>query len=157
MVVEKKFLCDEMLKRVGRWLRAAGYDTLIEKDGTPDRDLIDLAQREGRLLITRDTKMIEYRQAEDIVVLLKSNAVEECIAELSQRLSIDWLYRPFSRCLECNGLLEQIELSEGSGVPKEALERGTRAYRCAGCGKLYWEGSHVRRMRGKLEKWSKNP
>ena len=28
-----RFLCDEMLKGVGRWLRAAGYDTVIAAGG----------------------------------------------------------------------------------------------------------------------------
>jgi uncharacterized protein with PIN domain len=28
-------LCDEMLKGLGRWLRAAGYDTVIAAAGFP--------------------------------------------------------------------------------------------------------------------------
>ena len=157
MVNGMKFVCDEMLKRVGRWLRAAGYDTLIEPDATSDRVLIALARGQDRLLITRDTKLMEFRQAAAVVVLLQSNSVEGCVTELSQRLSVNWLHRPFSRCLECNGLLAAAGEEDHHLVPPEALARGTRVFRCRDCHRLYWEGGHVRRMRAKLEKWSKNP
>lgn len=92
-----KFLCDEMLKRLGRWLRAAGYDTVIEGDGVSDRDLIQRAVREGRLLITRDRKLMEFREAPGVVILLRSNAVQDCIQELTGRLGIDWTFQPFTR------------------------------------------------------------
>ncbi|MFC1747188.1 Mut7-C RNAse domain-containing protein [Pseudomonadota bacterium] len=54
METNRKFLCDEMLQRVGRWLRVAGYDTLIAVPGTPDRELIALAQQTDCTFITRN-------------------------------------------------------------------------------------------------------
>ncbi|OGT19522.1 MAG: hypothetical protein A2V90_02675 [Gammaproteobacteria bacterium RBG_16_57_12] len=151
-----KLLCDEMLKRLGRWLRAAGYDTVLDEDGTTDRELIERAQREGRWLITRDAKLMEYRHARQTVVLLLANSVEDCALELRHKLAIDWLYRPFSRCLECNATLVVAAAQEDlARVPREALARGTEVFRCSGCQRLYWQGSHVRRMRAKLEKWAK--
>ena len=54
-------LCDRMLIRLGRWLRAAGYDTEIAADAIADRLLLDHAIREGRLLLTRDRKLAEHR------------------------------------------------------------------------------------------------
>ena len=44
-----KFLCDEMLKRLGQWLRVAGYDVLMLPDGTSDRELIQRAVEEHRV------------------------------------------------------------------------------------------------------------
>jgi uncharacterized protein with PIN domain len=34
-----RFLCDEMLAGLGRWLRIAGYDAAIAGPGRRDRDL----------------------------------------------------------------------------------------------------------------------
>ena len=47
-----KFVCDEMLKRLGQWLRVAGYDVLILPDGTDDRVLLERAERDQRLLLS---------------------------------------------------------------------------------------------------------
>ena len=54
---EPRLLCDEMWQGLGRWLRAAGYDTLIIDEGRSDQTLVDLAQRIKRVLLTRDRAM----------------------------------------------------------------------------------------------------
>ncbi|MDX1250836.1 MAG: Mut7-C RNAse domain-containing protein [Gammaproteobacteria bacterium] len=148
-----KFLCDEMLKRLGRWLRAAGYDTVIEGDGVSDRDLIQRAVREGRLLITRDRKLMEFREAPGVVILLRSNAVQDCIQELTGRLGIDWTFQPFTRCLVCNTPLTEAAPEQWCDVPHRSRVTINHLFYCPQCGKVYWEGSHVRRMHGKLTAW----
>jgi hypothetical protein len=52
-----RFLCDEMLGRLARLLRAAGYDTYLAAKAEPDDELIRLARREGRILVTRDKRL----------------------------------------------------------------------------------------------------
>ena len=52
-----RFLCDEMLLRLARLLRAAGYDTYLASGGEPDAALLKLAREEGRMLITRDKRL----------------------------------------------------------------------------------------------------
>src|SRR5438128_10712908 len=49
-----RLYCDEMLARLGRWLRAAGYDTAIAAGGLPDAALIARCAAEARILVTRD-------------------------------------------------------------------------------------------------------
>ena len=149
-----KFLCDEMLKGLARWLRAAGYDTAMEPAGTPDRILIGRAQKEQRILLTRDRKLLEYKTAGDFVVLLKCNAVDECIDELSTKLSIDWLYRPFSRCLNCNTPLIEAKPEQWQQVPEFSRQQATLLRYCPNCRQLFWDGSHEKRMRSRLEQAS---
>jgi uncharacterized protein with PIN domain len=147
------FLCDEMLHRLGRWLRAAGYDTRIAGGARPDRDLLAEARREGRLLITRDRKLTEHRGAAATVVLLSCNSVDACARELSRQLPVDWLYDPFSRCLECNQPIVTASAEQARLAPSSVRERGGDVYHCRRCGRLYWEGGHVQRMRHRLETW----
>jgi hypothetical protein len=44
-----KFLCDVMLARVARWLRAAGYDTALAEVKVLDKELLARAIKEERL------------------------------------------------------------------------------------------------------------
>lgn len=148
-----RLICDEMLTRLGRWLRAAGYDTLIAAPGMADRQLIDRARRDGRRLISRDRKLLEFKGAEEVVLLLADGDMDGWAVELAVRLRIDWLYRPFSRCLICNG-----ELLPGAGayagqlpayVPAEKIP----TFHCPACAKAFWLGGHSQRMRRRLAAW----
>lgn len=129
-----KFICDQMLARLGRWLRAAGYDTVIIGQSMPDKEILALAIAEDRMLLTRD----RYFEGKHNAIYLLGNSVEECAAQLSRELKMDWLAAPFTRCLECNTSLISEEM--GTFCPK--------------CQKHYWEGSHTRRMLTTLTHWN---
>ncbi len=149
-----KFLCDEMLQRLGRWLRAAGYDTLIESDGRDDYSLLKQAQEEQRLLITRDRGLKKFRRADGNVVLLECNGLEDCVADLSHKLPIDWLHKPFSRCMVCNTPLTETSEAQKQRLPEDQRGQGAgESYYCPGCEKVYWSGSHVRHMHDRLAGW----
>ena len=149
-----RFYCDEMLKRLGRWLRAAGYDTRIQANGGSDSTMLQAARDEGRLLVTRDRKLLEFRHAAGTVILLRGNTLNDCIAGLSAQLQLDWLYRPFSRCLVCNTELVEADDKTSDSMPEGAKAYAPRLYWCAACTRLYWEGGHVRRMRARLVAWN---
>ena len=142
-----------MLIRLGRWLRAAGYDTVIAEAATSDRQLLDRAIREGRQLITRDRKLAEHRGAWNRVVILEANDMADCVREVSQRLAIDWLYDPFSRCLLCNRRLVQASADRNQRVPKTSMVTADVIHWCPDCDKVYWPGGHVQRMRTRLARW----
>ncbi len=149
-----KFLCDEMLQRLGRWLRAAGHDTLIESDGRDDYSLLKQAQEEQRLLITRDRGLKKFRHADGNVVLLECKGLEDCVADLSHQLDINWLYKPFSRCMVCNTPLTDTSEAQKQRLPEDQKgEQAGESYYCPGCEKVYWSGSHVRHMRDRLTDW----
>lgn len=149
----RRLLCDEMLKGLARWLRAAGYDTEMCEPGTSDRLLIHKARDESRLLVTRDRKLLEHKEATDIIVLLQANELEECVREISKRLTIHWLLNPFSRCLVCNQVLEPATPEQLLTIPDESLQYNDPILYCNRCDKVYWQGSHVKRMRRRLEQW----
>lgn len=150
-----RFLCDEMLKGLARWLRAAGYDTKICASGVPDQLVLQSAISENRLLITRDHKLMEFRDAENRVIWLECNDTESCIAALTNKLPINWLLDPFSRCLQCNTPLAEAERKKISRVPEESRKLAHPLMYCPVCDKVYWEGSHVERMRRQLHSWAR--
>lgn len=151
---EPRFLCDEMLQRLGRWLRAAGYDTAIALAGVEDRDLVQQANDEARLLLTHDRHMAKFRNGQGRIVLLEQNTLNDEVAELSDRFVINWQLRPFSRCLVCNTPLVPATACQREQLPEGALKVSDEVRYCPHCDKLYWDGSHTRRMRHTLQNFS---
>jgi uncharacterized protein with PIN domain len=148
-----KFLCDEMLTGLGRWLRIAGYDTLIIETIMNDQEILHLALQENRLLLTRDRHFLNMG-SQDSVIYLNSNTMEECVAELTKKLKINWLFSQFSRCIVCNTpFIEadpQLILEQ---APPDVQNSSTKFWYCPNCQKLFWEGSHTERMYKQLQKW----
>lgn len=144
-----------MLARLGRWLRAAGYDTLIAGDVPDDRVLLDTALAEGRVLLTRDRALAGHGQAKARVVRLESDRVPDQARELRQRIGVDWLYDPFTRCIVDNTPLRPAEGHETDAIPLKARALGGPFRACPACGRLYWQGSHHRRMARRLETWQR--
>lgn len=155
MEMSNRFLCDEMLRGLARWLRTAGYDVSVANTGETDQGLLERAIEDNRIVLTRDRKMMEMRKARDRVVLLNCNSISECVADLNTQLPINWLLAPFSRCLLCNVPIVKIEHCHQLGLPPDILKNAKDVYCCPKCGKVYWEGGHVKRMRHQLEKFAK--
>jgi uncharacterized protein len=150
-VISPRFVVDTMLGRLARWLRAMGYDTLYPGQ-CADRELLRIARAEERLLVTRDRMLA--RLAHPRGCLIVAEEVDEQIVETVAQLALapaetDWL----SRCLECNGLLEQRDKAALSDlVPDHVLATQSEFMGCPGCGRIYWSGSHADRMLARLSR-----
>lgn len=143
-----------MLAGLGKWLRAAGYDTRIINDRTDDQSILELALKENRLLLTRDHHFITLKPENHKVVFLKGNSIKTCIAELNEKLSINWLLHPFSRCLVCNSPFEEPDKELICKLVPADVRISSNAFSyCPHCKKIYWEGSHTKRMLKQLRKW----
>lgn len=151
----QRFLCDEMLVRLGRWLRAAGYDTVIAGPGMPDRALLERTLREQRLLITRDHKFTEFRDAGQNVLLLRGNDMDQWANRLGRLRIVEWLHNPFSRCLLCNHLLKPGPGAHGNQLPAYVVAESIPCRHCPACRRAFWAGGHSERMRRRLAQWQK--
>lgn len=145
-----RFLCDEMLGRLARYLRAAGYDTHLAATGTADRDLLQQAIAEGRHFLTCDRLILDHRAANGVACLLAPGPLEALAAAVAARYGIDWLRAPFTRCLVDNTPLADADHRAHPHLPPDLAGRTVR--RCPSCGRFYWFGSHCRRMRQQLER-----
>jgi uncharacterized protein with PIN domain len=148
-----RFLCDQMLIRLAHWLRAAGYATLVAHQRARDRSLVARAMIDGRVLLTRDSKLREIRDAGDCAVLLRGETLQDWVREITPRFALDWLARPFSRCLVCNTVLQPAPELARARLPDAVRATVPEINHCRQCDKLYWPGGHVRRMLRQLESW----
>jgi uncharacterized protein len=149
-----KFLCDQMLANLAPWLRAAGYDTLIVHPKMSDREILQQAVKEGRYLLTRDRHFLEMDDPNKKIVFLPGETLEELATHLKSITHLNWLARPFSRCLLCN---EELTFPDPEivkrQVPDQILAQERRFWYCKHCNKVYWEGSHTKRMFAQLQAW----
>lgn len=148
-----QFLCDAMLGGLARWLRAAGYDSLLAEAGWPDRALVELCAREDRVLLTKDRELGLIAREAVPVLLLVARSIDGNARELREVLGVDWQHAPFTRCLVDNALLETAEPHHAERVPPTSRTRGGPLRTCPTCGRLYWAGGHVRRMQRRLTLW----
>src|SRR5512132_4262122 len=132
----RRFLCDEMLSGLARWLRIAGYDTATVEPGLPDRLVLARAIAERRTMLTGDRRILHMRGSRGCVLVLSSNGVDACARELTDQLGLDWHFDPFSRCVLCNLRLESAGDNERARLPpavgrlarlSQTRERHTRA------------------------------
>jgi uncharacterized protein with PIN domain len=150
---ELRLLCDEMLKGVGRWLRAAGYDVAIVDDGADDHQLLARARAERRVLLTCDRRLARRSEDDAGVLVLGTEHPDGAALELSERLGIEWLHAPFTRCLVDNAPLMPASEEELARIPASARDGDAPILRCPRCHRVYWQGSHVRRMQTRLARW----
>lgn len=100
-----RFLCDEMLGHLCRYLRAAGYDTLLASNGASDADLLQQCHTEKRYFLTQDTLIPEHKAANGIALILPHAPLDELAARVGEYYRLDWTARAFSRCLLDNSPL----------------------------------------------------
>ena len=139
------FSCDDHLRRLARWLRAAGFDVAWEKE-IDDAVLVRRCREEGRILLTLDRRLTRERRVE--VCLLPSHDPIEQLRHAKERYDLDLLARAFTRCPVCNTSLKE---TKDVDVPDRVRETCDRFWSCDSCGRAYWEGDHVRHMRERFE------
>lgn len=148
-----RFVCDVMLARLARYLRAAGYDTLLAEGHERDAQIVSRAVEQDRWLLTLDRRIIEHKAGQGRVLLLVHGTVEQQARWLAAQLGLDWLAKPFSRCLVDNELLIHAPSDQLVQVPDFIRSTETAFMTCPDCGRVYWSGSHHRRMQATLESW----
>ena len=144
---DPRFVADVHLGKLARHLRMAGFDTLWGNDWDDDRIVRDsLADR--RTILTRDKGMLRRREVER-GYFVRATQGEAQLAEVVRALQLESLVAPFTRCRECNTLLEAVDKAQVvEMLPEKVRGFYDRFKRCPGCGRIYWEGTHFARMRG---------
>ena len=152
-----KFIADGMLGKLTRWLRMLGQDVKYSNQ-SEDEELIMTANKEQRVLLTRDLELYQRAIAKGIDAFYVEGRTEaEKLAELAKRfdfpLTID-LKR--SRCPRCNTKIRPTPKEKLAGkVEKNTFIYYDEFWKCSKCGHIYWQGAHWEGIRVTLEKAKK--
>ena len=148
--IEPRFLLDSHLGRLAAYLRMLGFDCLYRND-YDDAELAELVQREKRILLSRDRRLL-MRKVVQYGYCLRSLEPPEQLTEVVRRFDLADKIRPFHRCLRCNGALQPVSKE----TVLDRLEPLTKIHYdefslCPACDQVYWKGSHVERMEKLIE------
>jgi len=144
---DPRFVADTHLGKLARHLRMAGFDTLYGHDWEDDR-IVALSLAERRTILTRDLGMLRRREVER-GYFVRAVESEAQLAEVVGALQLEGLLAPFTRCRECNAPLEDAPRESVAGsLPPKVRGLYDRFRRCPSCGRVYWEGTHYRRLQG---------
>lgn len=143
-----RFVTDSSLAFLARRLRFLGYDVLVVK-GARLEELLELGRAEGRVVLTTSARH-PRRYADVSSRTLPRTDPRELVRAIAAEAAPAGA--PFSRCPECNVALQRRHGFEARGeVPGRVLRTSPWLTYCPSCGKWYWEGSHVARLRAWLE------
>jgi len=140
-----------MLGSLAKWLRLFGFDTFYVNNEINDGELIQLAKKENRIIITRDKELTFRVKKENL------KAIKILSTDLDVQLKNVLCGVPIkeeavlSRCSLCNFILEEIKKKEVKNrVPEKIYENNDMFWFCRKCDKIYWMGSHYDKITAKI-------
>lgn len=151
---EVRFVADVHLGKLARHLRLVGVDTAYSTDAA-DAVLASLAERERRILLTRDHALLKRRNVHH-GYFVRTTEGHRQLAEVLGRFGPLEL-TPFSRCLRCNGaLLDVPKAAIDAALLPRTRQHYDRFKQCAGCARVYWKGAHWARLTRAVEAATRN-
>ncbi|MBN1416623.1 MAG: Mut7-C ubiquitin/RNAse domain-containing protein [Bacteroidales bacterium] len=140
-----RFVLDVHLGKLVRYLRLAGFDCFYDKS-LSDAEIIRISLDEKRIILTRDKGILKNGKVSH-GMFVQADDPREQFTEVTKRLQLNHLFKPFSRCTVCNEPIVKVDkdtlLDQLEPLTKKHY---TVFYQCTGCKRIYWEGSHFTRM-----------
>jgi hypothetical protein len=144
------FVADCMLGRLAKWLRILGFDVLYFSKAE-DPDLVAVARREGRVLLTRDTGLIERTARRPNRLFVRSDDWEDQIVQVLDEFALWDEVRPNTRCLGCNLPLKPLSRERARNLVTPFVGEHAASFAvCPGCERVFWQGTHHGDMERKI-------
>jgi uncharacterized protein len=158
------FLADAMLGNIARKLRIFGFDTIYLAQAHDD-EILNIGIEQNRVILTADKelfKRIVKVGARGVLVSGGASELEDLVHILTKNgITSVGMNGIGSRCSICNGPLEertsdQVKKNDGDddgvvGVPDKVIACHNQFFQCTACGKIYWEGGHLKRIRALVQ------
>jgi uncharacterized protein len=142
---ETRFILDVHLGKLAAFLRMLGFDARY-RSCFSDEELAKISAEERRVLLTRDRGLLKRGQVTHGYWLRQTDSRRQ-IAEILDRFDLARVIRPFTRCMACNAMLDDVAKKDvRERIPPLAAELHDEFRQCRRCGRVYWKGSHYRRM-----------
>ncbi len=154
-----KFIVDNNVGKLAKWLRMMGYDALFF-DGEDDWLMLRTALAEDRVILTRDTQIMRtgvVTNGRIKAILIQSDEPEQQIRQVVQTLNLDCHSGLFTVCLECNkSLVPRNQQQVRERVPPYVFQTQSQYMECPACHRIYWRGTHWQAMNRKVEQLVKS-
>ena len=151
-----RFAVDKMLGRLASWLRLLGQDATYGGH-LGGRALVRHARDEQRIIVTRDRKLLRERNA-PLMVFIDSDHFRDQVGQVVRACGLDPVADLFHRCLRCNEAVVAVPKSAVAGrVPPYVFDTQSDFARCPSCGRIFWPGTHVARVRAELHAMGLSP
>ena len=147
-MADLKFVTDGMLGKLTRWLRMLGHD-VVYTGSMDDKELIQKAKKEKRILLTRDVKLYQQAIAKRIeAFLLESPNQITNLAHVAKRFSFKLeIDLKTSRCPKCNARIKPVQKTDiALKVPRKTLTFYDEFWQCSKCQQIYWRGAHWKKI-----------
>ena len=145
-----KFIADVHLGKLARNLRLLGFDTYLDSS-LDDNEIINISLTENRIILTRDKQLLNNNRITQGCRIGSSDPREQ-IREVLTRFDLHNNLKPFSRCMDCNGLIVSVSKeSVNEYLPPKTRQYYEEFFRCQVCSKIYWEGSHYDNMKKQIK------
>jgi uncharacterized protein with PIN domain len=142
---EPRFVVDEHLGKLAKYLRMLGFDVYYKNHYNRD-ELVEVSLKERRTILTKDKGILKRSEVTHGYFVRNVDVVNQT-KEIIKRFDLQKAINEFTRCLECNGLLgpEKKEIIIDQIPPKVAEWQDT-FFKCSTCNKIYWQGTHHQKM-----------
>ena len=144
-----RFVTDASLAFLAHRLAFLGYDVAVIR-GARLEELFEAGRRDGRIVLTLSDR--HPRKFADVatIVVPRGDVTGPLRAIAGAHVPAG---APFSRCAGCNAALHTRHPMEARGeVPGRVLRNAKTLHYCPVCGKWYWDGTHIARLRVWLER-----
>jgi uncharacterized protein with PIN domain/sulfur carrier protein ThiS len=140
-----RFILDVHLGKLAHYLRMFGFDTLYQNDYT-NYMLCTLSVKEHRILLSKNHTLVKNESITHAHLVKNENSRAQLV-EVFELLDLYSLSTPFTRCIDCNSMLQQIDKhSILSRIPQSVIDWCDDYLLCPGCNRIYWKGSHYQHM-----------
>jgi len=145
-----RFVADAHLGGLARMLRMLGFDTLYS-NAYQDDDIRSISVSDSRVVLTRDRELLKCRDITHGCYVHALRPMDQW-KEVVERLQLQRDARPFTLCLHCNEKLQMLDKeSVLEKLPEKVIRHYDRFCTCPSCKRIYWEGSHWKRMHSWLD------
>ena len=152
---DMRFIVDANAGKLAKWLRLLGHDARFF-DGADDAELISTALKEARVILTRDTHIMEWgivSRGQVKAILIHDDNDEVQVRQVISELKLENELKPFTICLECNEPLFHMDRADVEHkVPPYVYQTQDQFVECLKCHRIYWRGTHWQGMMKKLER-----
>lgn len=139
------FVADAHLGKLTKYLRMLGFDTLYRNDFGDD-EIINLSLSEKRIILTRDKNLLNSSLVTHAYYIRATDKHQQLV-EVVDKFDLRSQFKPFTRCMTCNACLMLKTPEEVlKMVDNNILQSYREFYLCPTCNKVFWEGSHFKRM-----------